>query len=96
MKRSPKPPRIDLDNKDARGNGERQNKHGRGKGAVISDCRVFLGIIDEGDNNDTCTGEREKSPDFRSLTRANGSCTKFVEGSPVSAGKAKCSSAAES
>jgi len=42
---------------------------------------VSLGIIDEEDNNDTHAEKREKKPDFRFLTRTNGSCTKFVEGS---------------
>lgn len=35
----------------------------RGKGAVISDCRVSLGIIDEEDNNDTRV-EEKKNPIF--------------------------------
>lgn len=63
----------------------------RGKAGVISDCRVSLGIIDEGDNNDT-HAEEKKNLDFRFLTRANGPCTKFVEGSSVFVGKAKYSS----
>lgn len=65
----------------------------RGEGAVISDCRVSLGIIDEGDNNDTRV-EKKKNSDFRSLTRANSPCTKF-KGSSIFAGKAKYSSVAE-
>lgn len=35
----------------------------RDKGAVISDCRVSLGIIDEEDNNDTRV-EEKKNPIF--------------------------------
>lgn len=51
----------------------------RGKGGVISDCRVSLDIIDEEDNNDTHAREK-KDLDFRFLTRANGLCTKFCQG----------------
>lgn len=61
----------------------------RGKDGIISDCRVSLGIIDEGDNNDTYV-EEKKTLIF--LTRANGFCIKFVEGSSIFAGKAKYSS----
>lgn len=32
----------------------------RGKDGIISDCRVSLSIIDEGDNNDTHAEENKK------------------------------------
>lgn len=38
----------------------------RGKDGVISDCRVSLSIIDEGDNNDTHAGGTKKTLIFGS------------------------------
>lgn len=61
----------------------------RGKDGIISDSQVSLGVIDEGDNNDTYV-EKKKTLIF--LTRANGSYIKFIKGSSIFAGNAKYSS----
>lgn len=52
----------------------------RGKGGVISDCRVSFGIIDEGDNNDTRV-EEEKKPRFSVLNESEWSLYKISQGS---------------